>query len=189
MCRKLNFLIFLVMALSLAGNVADADISDGLLVWHDFEDLLDGSGNDHDAILSGDAYISDGLLWLDGDEDYADIGTVADFGPVNPLVDALSDFTIAVAYACTSTAEGDGGSIVVSVGPAAADASGDFSLATSNDGQYIDHWWVNNLVSDQSGVGYADGAVHLVVVTYEQATDTYSFYHIEAARRSLTEVR
>ncbi|MCH7556908.1 MAG: discoidin domain-containing protein, partial [Planctomycetes bacterium] len=181
MCRKLCCLIFLlVMALSLTGNSANADLVDGLLIWHDFEDLVDGSGNGHDAVLGGNARIFDGLLWLDGDQDYADIGALADFGPVNPLVDALNDFTIAVAYACTSTVEGDGGSIVVSVGPAAADGSGDFSLATSNDGQYIDHWWTANLESDQSGVGYADGTVHLVVVTYEQATGTYSFYHIEA---------
>ena len=180
MCRKLNFLVSFVLVLSIAGNIANADISDGLLVWHDFQDLLDDSGNGHDAVLSGDAYISDGLLHLDGTEDYADIGTPAGFGPVNPLVDAESDFTVAVAYACTSTAEDDQGSILVSVGPAAADGSGDFSLGTSNDAQYIDHWWTAAVGSDQSGVGYADGTVHLVVVTYEQATDTYTFYHIDA---------
>ena len=180
MCRKSVLIISFVLLLSLAGNVANADISDGLLVWHDFEDLVDGSGNGHDAVLGGNAYISDGLLNLDGSEDYADIGTPAGFGPVNPLVDGLSDFTIAVAYACTSTAEDDGGSILVSVGPAAASGSGDFSLGTSNDGQLIDHWWTAAVGSDQSGIGYANGTVHLVVVTYEQATDTYTFYHIDA---------
>ena len=180
MCRKLIYLISFVFVLSLAGNVANADISQGLLVWHDFDDLLDGSGNGHDAVLSGDAYISGGLLYLDGTEDYADIGTPAGFGPVNPLVDALSDFTIAVAYACTNTARGDGGDILVSVGPAAASASGDFSLGTNNDGQVIDHWWVGAYGSDQSGLGYADGTVHLAIVTYGEATDTYTFYHLDA---------
>ncbi|MHC4332011.1 MAG: hypothetical protein ACYSWW_28260, partial [Planctomycetota bacterium] len=179
MCRKPSYLILLVVALSVPGNIASADLSEGLLTWHDFEDLVDGSGNDHDAILGGNAFISDGLLWLDGDEDYADIGTPAEFGPVNPLVDGLSDFTIAIAYACTSTAGGAGGSILVSVGPAEAQGSGDFSLGTNDDGQYIDHWYTAAVASEQSGVGYADGTVHLAVVTYEQATDTYSFYHVE----------
>ena len=179
MCRKSILLISFVLLLSLAGNVANADISDGLLVWHDFDDLLDGSGNGHDAVLSGDARISGGLLYLDGTEDYADIGTPAGFGPVSPLVDALSDFTIAVAYASTSTAGGDSGDILVSVGPAAASGSGDLSLSTNNDGQFIDHWWVGAYGSDQSGVGYADGTVHLAIVTYEEATDTYTFYHLD----------
>jgi len=180
MCRKLIYLISFVLVLSLAGNVANADISDGLLVWHDFDDLLDGSGNGHDAVLSGNAYISGGLLCLDGTEDYADIGTLVGFGPVNPLVDALSDFTIAVAYACTSTSTGEGSSMLVSIGPAAASGSGDLSLCTNNDGQNIDHWWTANFGSDQSGVGYADGTVHLAIVTYEEATDTYTFYHLDA---------
>jgi len=179
MCKKKICLITFVLVLSLAGNVANADMSDGLLVWHDFDDLLDGSGNGHDAVLSGDAYISGGLLYLDGTEDYADIGTLVDFGPVNPLVDALSDFTIAVAYACTSTATGDGGDLLVSVGPAAASSSGDFSLGTHNDGQYIDHWYTGAFGSNQSGVGYADGTVHLAIVTYEEATNTYTFYHLD----------
>ena len=148
MLRKLVYLVIVVFVLGVSGNTANADLADGLLTWHDFENLVDSSGNGHDAVLGGNAHILDGLLWLDGDQDYADIGALADFGPVNPLVDALSDFTIAVAYACTSTAESvDGGSIVVSVGPAEAMGTGDFSLATSNDGQRLDHWWVNNLVS------------------------------------------
>ena len=162
-----------------AGPGRGADMSDGLLVWHDFDNLFDGTGNGHNAVLSGDAYISGGLLYLDGTEDYADIGTLVGFGPVNPLVDALSDFTIAVAYACTSTATGDSGSMLVSVGPAAAMGSGDLTLSTSNDGQLIDHWWTGLFGSDQSGVGYADGTVHLAIVTYEEATDTYTFYHLD----------
>jgi len=181
MGRKLYFAVFLIMGLSLAGNVVKADISDGLLAWHDFEDLLDGSGNDHDALLGGDAFIEDGLLWLDGAEDYADIGTLAGFGAVNPLVDALSDFTIAIAYASESTGDGEGGSTLVSVAPAGASASGDLSLGTNNDGQGIDHWYVGAVASEQSGVGYADGTVHLTIVTYEEASDTYTFYHLDGA--------
>jgi hypothetical protein len=126
--------------------------------------------------LGGNAYISGGYLYLDGNGDYADIGS-STFGPVNPLEDAQSDFTIAVAYACTSTATGDGGSMLVSVGPAAASASGDFSLGTNNDGQYIDHWWNGSLSSSQSGVGYANGSIHMAIVTYKASTDTYTFYH------------
>ncbi|MHC4116453.1 MAG: LamG-like jellyroll fold domain-containing protein [Planctomycetota bacterium] len=179
MCRKLSHLIVLVVALSVPSGGASAALKDGLLIWHDFENLVDGSGNGHDAALGGNAYVSDGLLWLDGNGDYADLGTVANFGPVNPFVDARSDFTIAIAYASTSTAGGAGGSILVSTGPAEAEGSGDFSLGTNDDGQYIDHWYTAAVESDQSGIGYADGTVHLVVVTYEQDTDTYSFYHIE----------
>ncbi|MCK4291555.1 MAG: discoidin domain-containing protein [Planctomycetes bacterium] len=179
MYRHFGLLITLILLLAVGISPAKAELSDGLLVWHDFEDLLDDSGNGHDADLSGDAYIADGLLYLDGTEDYADIGTPAGFGPVNPLVDALSDFTIAVAYACTSSAGGEGAPILVSVGPADASGSGDLSLCANSDGQLIDHWWVGAYGSDQSGLGYADGTVHLAIVTYEEATDTYTFYHLD----------
>ena len=155
MYRKLSYLILLVVALSVTGNIANADLTDSLLVWHGFDNLIDGSGNGHDAVLGGNAYISDGLLWLDGDEDYADVGTLAGFGAVNPLVDALSDFTIAVAYACENTDGGEGGSMLVSIGPAGASASGDFSLCTEDDGQNIGFWFVDGLGSDESGIGYA----------------------------------
>ncbi|MHC5074393.1 MAG: hypothetical protein ACYTFE_06185, partial [Planctomycetota bacterium] len=151
-------------------------VQDGALVVHCFDDLIDSTGNGHNAVLGGNAYISGGYLYLDGNGDYADIGS-STFGPVNPLEDAQSDFTIAVAYACTSTATGDGGSMLVSVGPAAASASGDFSLGTNNDGQYIDHWWNGSLSSSQSGVGYANGSIHMAIVTYKASTDTYTFYH------------
>ncbi|UCC32070.1 MAG: hypothetical protein JSU86_07275, partial [Phycisphaerales bacterium] len=141
MGRRPCFLVFpIIIALSFSGNTARADLLNGVLVWHDFDGLADGSGNGHDAVLGGDAYIAEGLLWCDGDEDYADIGTLEGFGPVNPLVDALSDFTIAVAYACESTASGyygEEGSMLVSVGPAVALESADFSLSTNDDGQRI----------------------------------------------------
>ncbi len=134
-------LVSFIVVLSLTANTAYADLSDGLLVLHDFEDLVDGSRNGHDALLGGDAFIEDGLLWLDGNEEYADIGTLAGFGAVNPLVDALSDFTIAVAYASANTGGNEGGSMLVSIGPASAGASADLSLATNNDGQGVDLWF------------------------------------------------
>ncbi|MHC4498420.1 MAG: hypothetical protein ACYS21_04825, partial [Planctomycetota bacterium] len=172
-----SFAIAMVSTLCLAlGTVAQAALQDGLLVAHCFDNLIDDSGNGHDAVLGDNAYISDGLLYLDGNGDYADIGT-STFGAVNPLVDALSDFTIAVAYACTSTEMGEDGSMIVSIGPAAQFASGDFSLATNNDGQYIDHWHAASSGSNQSGEGYADGDVHMVILTYQASSDTYTYYH------------
>ncbi len=183
MCRKLSYLILLVVALSITSNIANADLIDGLLVWHGFDNLIDGSGNGHDAVLGGNTYISDGLLWLDGDGDYADIGSVAGFGAVNPLADALSDFTIAIAYACESTESGyygESGSMLVSIGPDSASESADFSLSTNDDGQRIGLWFSGGGLSDQSGIGYSDGTVHLVIITYEQAIDTFTFYHLDA---------
>ncbi|MHC4518843.1 MAG: discoidin domain-containing protein, partial [Planctomycetota bacterium] len=170
----------------MAGNVANADLIDGLLAWHDFEDLVDSSGNDHNAVLFGDAYLSDGLLWLDGDEDYADIGTLEGFGGVNPLIDAQGDFTIAIAYASDNTDTGEDGSLLVSVGPDDAGGSGDLSLVTNDDGQAIDHWYVDGFQSEQSGVGYANGTVHLVLLTYEEATAAYTFYHIDAGGNAVS---
>ncbi len=51
MCKKLNFLIVLCIALCLAGNTAKADLLEGLVVLHDFDDLDDGSDNGQDAFL------------------------------------------------------------------------------------------------------------------------------------------
>ncbi|MHC5076818.1 MAG: hypothetical protein ACYTFM_10355, partial [Planctomycetota bacterium] len=63
--------------------VADAAVQDGALVVHCFDDLIDSTGNGHNAVLGGNAYISGGYLYLDGNGDYADIGS-STFGPVNP---------------------------------------------------------------------------------------------------------
>ena len=175
--------LLLGMALSVAASRVNADLLEGLLIWHDFGNLIDGSGNGHDLLLGGDARIADGLLWLDGDGDYADVGTPVGFDPVNPLVDALSDFTIAIAYAgeSTGTFSTSSASILVSMGTASASGAGDFVLTTHNDGQAV-HFWDNGTVpSQQSGVGYADGTVHLVIVTYEAAIDLFTFYHLDGA--------
>jgi hypothetical protein len=181
MCRKLSYLLLLVVVLSVTGNIANADLVDGLLVWHGFNNLIDGSGNGFDAVLGGNAFISDSLLWLDGDGDYADVGTSADFGPVNPLVDALRDFTIAIAYACenTGTFSTGLGSVLVAIGPDAASGTSDFALTTHNDGQAIWFWDVSGVPSRQSEVGYTDGTVHLAIITYKAATDLFTFYHLD----------
>ncbi|MHC4436148.1 MAG: LamG-like jellyroll fold domain-containing protein [Planctomycetota bacterium] len=183
MCKKLTFLILLAVTLSVSGNMANADLIDGLLVWHGFNNLIDGSGHGHDAALRGNAYISDGLLWLDGDGDYADIGTVAGFGAVNPLVDALNDFTIAIAYASenTGTYSSSTSSMLVSIGPASAAGASDFSLLTGNDGQAIVFQDNAFITSRQAGIGYANGSVHLVIVTYDAVLNLFTFYHLEDA--------
>jgi len=188
MCKKLSILILLVAALNVTGNIANADIIDGLLVWHGFNNLIDGSGNGHDAALSGNAYISDGLLWLDGDGDYADIGTLAGFGVVNPLVDALSDFTIAIAYASenTGTYSSSTSSMLVSIGPDSAAGASDFSLLTGNDGQAIVFQDNAFITSRQSGIGYASGSVHLAIVTYDGAINLFTFYHLDDAGEAVT---
>ena len=107
MCKRTILLISFVLMLSIA-SVANADIKDGLLVSHNFSNLSDDSGNGHDAVLFDNAYISSGLLRLDGNGDYADIGTIEGFGAVNPMVDGQLDFTVAVIYASTQTGTEEG---------------------------------------------------------------------------------
>ncbi|HIJ70950.1 MAG TPA: hypothetical protein HPP87_06260, partial [Planctomycetes bacterium] len=174
--QKMNLFFLVFLFLSFTIGVAHAAVQDGILVAHCFDDLFDDSGNGHTAVLGGDAYISGGILYLDGNGDYADIGPTT-FGSVNPLVDALNDFTIAVAYACTSTEIGEGGSMIVSVGPASQSASGDLNFGTGDDGQSLDHWYSGGFNSAQSGVGYANGSIHMVILTYQASSDTYTFYH------------
>jgi len=178
MCPK-NLLVVVCMLLSFTIGVAHAAVQDGILVAHCFDDLIDDSGNGHVAVLGGNANISGGLLHLDGDGDYADIGPTT-FGAVNPLVNAASDFTIAVAYACTSTAPDDGSSMIVSIGPPTClpeEGTGDMSLGATNDGQYLDHWWTGAIGAGSSGVGYSNGSVHMLILTYQASSDTYIFYH------------
>ncbi|MHC4534198.1 MAG: LamG-like jellyroll fold domain-containing protein [Planctomycetota bacterium] len=174
MCNKLNFLIVLCIALCLAGNTTKADLLDGLVVLHDFDGLVDDSGNGHDAVLGGDAFIEEGLLWLDGDGDYADIGTLEGFGEVNPLMNAEGDFTIAIAYASEMQ---DG--LFVSIGPETGFGTGDMSLGANGDGQVIDHWWIDVTEASGSGIGFDDGGVHLAIITYSAGDDTYTFYYVE----------
>ena len=98
MCKKLNFLIVLCIALCLAGNTVNADLNDGLVVLHDFDSEVDGSGNGLDLILEGDAYLEDGLLHVGGDG-YADIGSFEAFSAVNPLIvdGETSEWSVAIA--------------------------------------------------------------------------------------------
>ncbi|MCH8194413.1 MAG: hypothetical protein IIA65_10415, partial [Planctomycetes bacterium] len=174
MNRKLNVpMSLLVLALSCAGSMVQADLNDGLVVLHNFQDLVDGSGNGHDAVLSGDAFLEDGLLWLDGDGDYADVGTLEGFGAVNPLINAEGDFTIAIAYASEME---DG--ILVSIGPDGGFGTGDMSLGADGDGQVIDHWWIDATGTGGSGAGFNNGDLHLAIITYTAENDTYTFYSV-----------
>jgi hypothetical protein len=173
-----------VLALSI-GGVANAAIQDGLLVFHDFGNLADDSGNGHDAELFGTAQLLNGYLVLDGSGAHAIVGE-GTFGAVNPVEDNLSDFTIAVVY---NTLQTDA-QMLVGMGPVAGnpggpgDGSGDLSLFGNSEfgtqGHGVDHWWVGYVGSTDSGINYADGSDHLLVVTYTTADNTYTWYHLEA---------
>jgi len=72
--------------------------------------------------------------------------------------------------------------MLVGLGPVAgADASGDLAfMANGGDGGHsVDHWWVGWAGSEDSGIAYTDGTDHLVVVTYSEADDEYTWYHLE----------
>ena len=178
MCKKLIYLISFVLVLSF-GSVANAALEDGLLVFHDFGGLFDGSGNGHDAELFGNAEISGGYLELDGTQGtYALVGEDT-FGPVNPAIDALSDFTIAVVY---NTTDQSNNMMLVSLGPATeAEGTGDlcfFANGSGTEGHGVDHWYYSWFASEDSGINYADGDDHLVVVTYTTEDDMYIWYHL-----------
>ncbi|HCO92662.1 MAG TPA: hypothetical protein DIU00_01715 [Phycisphaerales bacterium] len=178
MCKKLNFLMVLCIALCLAGNTANANLSDGLVVLHDFEDLVDGSGNGLDLILEGDAEIADGMLWLDGDGDWADVGSLEDFAAINPLVNNQgepADFTLAIAYA--TEYDGEWGALV-SIGPEAGSGTGDLSVFSRAGGPELDHWWVDAAGGD-TGDDWIDGSVHLAIITYVAEEGLYEFYAVE----------
>ena len=135
--------VLILVAMACAGHPALADLNDGLVVLHTFDDLVDGSGNGLDLILEGDAYVEDGFLWLDGEDDWADVGSFADFSALNPLADdegTPTDFTLVVAYASEWQEEA---SALVSIGPDVGSGTGDLSLFYAPTGLYIDHWWVD----------------------------------------------
>jgi len=179
----------LVSAVCLCGSIAQAGLFDGLLVWHDFGGLSDQSANGHDVILNGNASLSEGLLRLDGVDDSADIGTPQGFGPVNPLVDARSDFTIALAYATRDDGSWSSGtsSVLASIGPDNAPGAADFALVTgSTEGQSIVFSDITFITSSQSGIGYANGSVHLLIVTYDADLDLFTFYHLDDTGRAIS---
>ncbi|MHC4242584.1 MAG: discoidin domain-containing protein [Planctomycetota bacterium] len=178
MYKRLSFIIVLSIALSLACNTAKADLLDGLVVLHDFDDLVDGGDNGLDLILEGDAMIADGMLWLDGDGDWADVGSLESFSAVNPLVNDVgepSDYTLAIAYATES--DGEWGALV-SIGPDAGSGSGDLSVFSRAGGPELDHWWVDAAGGD-SGDNWIDGNVHLAIITYTAEEGLYEFYAVE----------
>jgi len=185
MCRKSILFISFVSLLGIAANFASADMMEGLLVRYDFDDFSDSSGNGYDAVLSGDAYCFDGLLHLDGDSDYVNVAEA--FNPVNPMGGG-SNFTIAIAYACSNDVEGteNGNSMLVGVSNTGGDSENAFSLMTNNDGQYLDIWGIDSMgADDQSSTSFADGTVHWVILTYEAASSTFTLYGIDAIGTAL----
>ena len=180
MYRKSILLFSFVSLLGIAANFASADMMEGLLVRYDFDDFSDSSGNGYDAVPSGDAYCLDGLLHLDGDDDYVDVAEA--FNPVNPMGGG-SDFTIAIAYACSNDAEGteNGNSMLVGVSNTSGASDNAFSLITNNNGQYLDIWGIDSIGGgDQSSTSFADGTVHWAILTYETASSTFTLYGIDA---------
>jgi len=180
MCRKAILIISFVSLLGIAANFASADMMEGLLVRYDFDDFSDSSGNGYDAVPSGDAYCFDGLLHLDGDSDYVDVAEA--FNPVNPMGGG-SDFTLAIAYACSNDAEGNenGNSMLVGVSNTGGGSDNAFSLMTNNDGQNLDIWGIDSMGGDgQSSTSFADGTVHWAILTYEAASSTFILYGIDA---------
>lgn len=180
MYRKSILFIFFVSLLGIATNFASANMIEGLLVRYDFDDFSDSSGNGYDAVPNGDAYCLDGLLHLDGDDDYVDVAEA--FNPVNPMGGG-SNFTIAIAYACSNDAEGteSGNSMLVGVSNTGGASDNAFSLITNNNGQYLDIWGIDSIGGgDQSSTSFADGTVHWAILTYEAASSTFTLYGIDA---------
>ncbi len=183
MCKKLNFLIVLCIALCLAGDTANADLSDGLVVLHSFDDHIDGSGNGLDLILEGDAYLEDGLLYVGGDG-YADIGSFEAFSAVNPLIvdGETSEWSVVIAYSAFTS---EWGATILSIGPDSGDGTGDFNLfVEAEDIVYIDHWWVE--ATDSAEIPSADEIAWLVV-TYMPG-DGYTFYSLDPVDGTPTEL-
>lgn len=175
MCNARSILTLLVVTLCVALCTVQADLNEGLVVLHNFDDLVDGSGNGLDLILEGDAHIDDGMLWLDGEDDWADIGEFAAFDAVNPLADAdgaPTDFTVVIAYA--SEWEEDTSSLL-SIGPDVGSGTGDLSLFYAPDGLFIDHWWVDATASLDIE---SAGEIVWAIITYS-ADDGYSFFSLE----------
>jgi hypothetical protein len=151
-----------------------------MLVFHSFDDLIDDSGNGHNAVLGGDAYLADGCVHFDGEEDYVDIGPET-FGAVNPC-GGTHDYTIAIAYACTNTAQWweNVNSMLVCIGPLEGIGFSDFLLFTNNYGQYVEIFYEGAIgYDDQSTVPFSNGDVHWAFVTYQASPDTLTLYAID----------
>ena len=177
MCSARSTLVLLVVALCVVSSTVQADLSEGLVVLHTFDDLADGSENGLDLILEGDAEIADGLLWLDGDGDWADVGSLEDFSAHNPLVNAEgepTDFTLAIAYATEIDSEWGA---LVSIGPDVGSGTGDLGVFHRTAGPEIDHWWVD-AAGGASDADWLDGDVHLAVITYTAEDGLYEFFMV-----------
>jgi len=160
---------------------SNAAIEDGAEVAHCFEDLIDSTGNGHDASLVGNAYLSSGAVIFDGNGDYVNVGS-GTWGS-NPC-DGSSDFTIAIAYASTQTGEGENGAALACIGdPSTGGGSGHLTIFTNNNGQYIDSWYIGSAFggAQYSGLSFSfsDGNMHYCIITYEAGTDQFRLYALD----------
>ena len=177
-----SFVIIIALILFLAfGNLGQAAEGDGVEVAHCFDDLLDGSGNDHDASLVDNAYLLNGMVYFDGSGDYVNVGSGTWSG--NPC-DGSSDFTIAIAYASTQQGMGEGGGVLACIGaPSAGGGSGHLTIITNGNGQYLDCWYVGSTgsIGQFSGLSYSfsDGNMHYAFITFNASTNLVQLYALD----------
>ncbi|MHC4130419.1 MAG: hypothetical protein ACYSSP_05545 [Planctomycetota bacterium] len=164
----LTFLLFLL------ANTTSAGLSDSLLVMHYFDDLIDDSGNGHDLVLGGDAYLLGDDLLLDGDGDYADIGPDT-FGPNNPC-GGDSDYTIAIQYYHENEASGycNGNGTILDIGAEHSDS--ELLVLTNDDSQYVE-------IEDTGSVGDEEGAgSDSFIITYNSSSNTFTLWAVVSYR-------
>jgi len=171
----------------LSADSASADVFDGLVVMHFFDDLIDDSGNGHDLVLGGNAYIFDDSLCLDGYGDYADIGPNT-FGPVNPC-GGTSDFTIAFQYYCDNEAVGygNGNGVIFDIGTEDSDTE---FLALANTDYFDDDLipFIHSFyveIEDIDTVGDEDlPNTGMGFITYDASTNLFTLWYTIYSRCS-----
>ncbi len=176
-----SFAIAMVSTLCLAlGTMGQAAVQDGIEVAHCFDDLNDSSGNGHNAVTAGGAYLSGGMVYFDGTSDYVNVGSGT--WSSNPC-NGSSDFTIAIAYASSQTGMGEFGAALACIG-APSGGNGHLTIFTNNNGQYIDCWYVDSVLGGQqySGLSYSfsDGNMHYCFITYNAGTDLVRLYALDS---------
>ena len=179
---KLSIIAIALMLCLALGTVGQAAVEDGVEVVLCFDDLLDGSGNGHNAATGGGAYLSSGMVYFDGSSDYVNVGSGT--WSSNPC-DGSSNFTIAIAYACTNTAQGpeSGNSMLACIGDPSA-GSGHLSIFTNNNGQTLDSWYegTTGVIGQFSGLSFSfsDGNMHYCFITYNAGTDLVQLYALDS---------
>ena len=179
---KLSIIVIALILCLALGTVGQAAVEDGVEVVHCFDDLDDGSGNGHNASTHGHAYLSDGMAYFDGTSDYVNVGSGT--WSSNPC-DGSSNFTIAIAYACTNTAQGTESlnSILACIGDPSA-GNGHLSIFTNNNGQYLDSWCVGAALDGQQFSGlsfsFSDGDMHYCFITYNAGSDLVQLYALDS---------